>query len=93
MSAALCEALGTDDVDLVDLRTVSPTLAKSVFDHGVPVVGDPEHASQVRRQLVKSDTETPSPRERLDTALAKIDTHLDGDGTGVPVASDSKDGG
>lgn len=93
LSADLSDALGTDDVDLVDLHAVSPALASSIFDHGILLVGNLERAAELRRQVTAADIETQSPRERLDTALARIDSHLDGDDTAVPVAGESENGG
>lgn len=93
LSADLSETLETDDADLVDIRTVSPELAASIFDHGLLLVGDTEHAAELRRTLVAADPATQSPRERLDAALARIDAHLEGDDTGVPASGDSEDEG
>lgn len=73
LSADISETLGTDDVDLVDLHTVSPTLAAAIFENGVLLVGEQEHATELRRQLAAADSEQPSPRERLDEALDRID--------------------
>lgn len=92
LSADLSEALGTDDVDLVDLRTVSPSLADSIFERGVLLVGDRDDATDRREELTAAAGEQPSPRERLDAALAKIDAHLDADESGVPAAGESDDG-
>lgn len=92
LSADLSEALGTDDVDLVDLHTVSPSLAASIFEHGVLLVGDRDDAADRREELTAADGERPSPRERLDAALAKIDAHLDADESGVPAAGEPDDG-
>lgn len=78
LSADLSDALGTDDVDLVDLQTVSPELAEAIFDQGVLLVGDPEHAADLQRQLIVPASSDQSPRERLDAALARIDEHLGG---------------
>lgn len=78
LSADLSEALGTDEIDLVDLRTVSPKLAEAVFDQGVLLVGEPEHAATLRNELTRSESTDRSPRERFDAAVAKIDAHLSG---------------
>ncbi|WP_197409670.1 type VII toxin-antitoxin system MntA family adenylyltransferase antitoxin, partial [Haloferax profundi] len=40
LSADLSENLGTDDVDLVDVHTLTPRVAKSVFDDGILLVGE-----------------------------------------------------
>jgi predicted nucleotidyltransferase len=39
LGAELALELGTDDVDVVDLRRTSPAVARSVLDHGVRLVG------------------------------------------------------
>ena len=93
LGADLSEALETDDVDLVDINTVSPALAASIFDHGLLLVGDLEYAIEQRRAIVGDEMETRSPRERLDAALAKIDAHLDGGEAEVPVSGSSEDDG
>lgn len=78
LSADLSEALGTDRVDLVDLRTVTPTLAATVFDQGVLLVGDRDRVRALRDELAATDSTDRSPRERFDDAIAKIDEHLGG---------------
>lgn len=78
LSAALSETLGTDDVDLVDLQTVSPEFADPIFDRGILLVGDPEHVLDLRNQLVGTGSPDQSPRERFDAAVARIDEHLSG---------------
>lgn len=89
LSADLSHALGTNDVDLVDLHTASPALASSIFDTGVLLVGDERHASELREELAASEVDRQTPRDRFDSALARIDSHLDGDSSAVPVAGDS----
>jgi Nucleotidyltransferase domain. len=93
LSADLSDALETDDVDLVDLHTVSPALAAAIFENGVLIVGTVEHATELRRQLTARESDQQSPRDRLDAALARIDDHLGDDGAGVPAAGDTKDDG
>lgn len=78
MSADLSDALDTDDVDLIDLQTVSPELAESIFEQGVLLIGDPDHATTIRNQLTAAESTDRSPRERFDAAIAKIDEHLGG---------------
>lgn len=75
LSADLSETLGTDDVDLVDVRTCPPPLAERIFE-GVLLVGEPGHAETLRRRSRASETDTRSPRERLDASIARIDEHL-----------------
>lgn len=89
LSTDLSETLETDAVDLVDVRTVSPELATAIFESGLLLVGDHEDAIDLRRQVTPDESETRSPRERLDAALARIDDHLDGDDTEVPASGES----
>jgi predicted nucleotidyltransferase len=93
LSADLSDALETDDVDLVDLHTVSPPLAAAIFEQGVLLVGEAEHAAEVRRQLTVRESDQQSPRDRLDTALARIDDHLGDGDAGVPAAGEAEDDG
>lgn len=93
LSADLSEALETDDVDLVNINTVSPALAASIFDHGLLLVGELEHAIERRQAIVGDETETQSPREQLDASLAGTDAHLDGGEAEVPVSGRSEDDG
>lgn len=93
LSADLSDALETDDVDIIDLHTVSPPLAAAIFENGVLLVGEAEHAAERRRQLTPSESDQQSPRDRLDAALARIDDHLGDDGAGVPATGDTEDNG
>lgn len=93
LSADLSNALSTDEVDLVDLHAVSPALAATIFDHGVLLIGDQERADELRRQVTVVDSETQSPRERLDTALARINAHLGDDDVAVPATGESENDG
>ena len=93
LSADLSDALETDDVDIVDLRTVSPSLAAAIFESGVLLVGEAEHAAERRRQFTARGSDQQSPRDRLDAALARIDDHLSDDGAGVPATGDTEDNG
>lgn len=80
LSTALSEALATDEVDLVDLRTVSPDLAATIFDRGVLLVGEADRATDLRDELTAAASSNRSPRERLDSAIDRIDEHLGGSG-------------
>ena len=91
LSADLSDALETDDVDPVDLHTVSPPLAAAIFENGILLVGESEHAAELRRQLTACESDQQSPRDRLDTALARIDDHLGDGDTGVPAAGEPED--
>jgi predicted nucleotidyltransferase len=93
LSADLSDALETDDVDLVDLHTVAPPLAAAIFEDGVLLVGDTEHATELRRQLTASGDDQQSPRDRLDAALERIDHHLGDGDAGVPAAGEAEDDG
>jgi predicted nucleotidyltransferase len=93
LSADLSDALETDAIDLVDLHTVSPSLAASIFENGVLLVGDAEHAGDLRHQLLAGETDQQSPRERLDAALDRIDDHLGDGDAGVPAAGEREDNG
>ncbi|QGA81940.1 Minimal nucleotidyltransferase [Halomicrobium sp. LC1Hm] len=93
LSAELSDVLETNDVDLVDLHAVSPSLATSIFENGVLLVGEAEHATELRRQLTVPEDDQQSPRERLDAALERIDDHLGDSDTGVPAAGESEDSG
>lgn len=93
LSADLSQALDTDDVDLVDLQTVSPSLASSIFEQGILLVGDREAAAELRQRLTATDSDPQSPRERLDSAMAKIDAHLDPDDGTVPVTGEAESDG
>ncbi|ADQ69105.1 nucleotidyltransferase protein [Halogeometricum borinquense DSM 11551] len=88
LSADLSDALGTDDVYLVDIHTLSPSVAASVFEAGVLRIGDVAHAEDLRQRVTNTDAPDQSPRERFDTALAKIDDHLGGSGV---TATDGND--
>lgn len=72
LSVALSEALETDDIDLVDTHTLSPSLRRSVLNTGTVLVGS---ESAVRDELRPGPTEG-SPRERVDAAIRRIDEHL-----------------
>lgn len=93
LSTELSTALATDDVDLVDLQTVSPALASSIFDTEILLVGDVERAAELRRRLVDTTDEASSPRERLDSAMERIDGHLDSDDGTIPVTGEAKNDG
>jgi len=66
--------LETDDTDLVDVHSASPGLARSIFENGVLVYGEPDRAEALASQLCTEPER--SPRERIDDALERIDQHL-----------------
>ena len=77
LGADLALALGTDDIDVVDLRRASPSLVRAVFRDGDRLVGTEAEASQLREALLADEDDDPrSPAERFDEALAAIDDHL-----------------
>ena len=75
----------------MDLHTVSPALAAAIFETGVLLVGEQDHATELRRRLTAPESEIQSPRERLDAALDRIDDHLDESDTGVSATGDAAD--
>lgn len=73
----LALALGTDDVDVVDLRSAPPALVRAVVRNGERLVGGEEAAERLREErLDRADEESRAPAERFDDALAAIDDHL-----------------
>jgi len=77
LGADLALTLGTDDVDVVDLRSAPPALVRAVFRDGVRLVGSERTARRLRAELlddVKEDSR--SPAERFDDALAAVNDHL-----------------
>lgn len=92
LSADLSRTLETDAVDLVDLRTASSSVLSSVFEDGILLVGDPEDVTTLREQLDTPPRETPSPRERMDRALANIDAHLEGQSRAPARGDANRDG-
>lgn len=75
----LALALGTDDIDIVDLRSASPTLVRAVFRTGERIVGSERAAGELREELRNADGDRDSqrsPTERFDDALAAIEDHL-----------------
>lgn len=78
ISAEIAEALGTDNVDVVDLHSLSPSIARSVFENGVLLVGSVERAETLRKRLIEEPESNPdrAPRDRIDDALRRIDEHL-----------------
>lgn len=75
LSADVSEALGRDDVDVVDVHSLTPSLARSVAEHGVVLVGDRGRADRLLGRTATDDADQ-SPRERLAESLRRIDEHL-----------------
>jgi len=75
LGVALTRALGTDDVDVVDLDTVRPAVGYSALVDGRLLVGDTERAEELKTQF---DRERDPPtrqerRERFDDALERLE--------------------
>lgn len=66
--------LNREDVDLIDIRSASNSLAQAVFDTGVLLYGEPERAEQLKKRVGESDDR--HPRDRLDSAIEQMDEHL-----------------
>lgn len=70
----LTAALGTDDVDVVDLQTVRPAVGYSALADGTVLVGDSERVAELsarfdRKRECSTSTER---RERFDDALGRL---------------------
>lgn len=77
LGADLAVALGTDDIDVVDLRSAPKSIVSAAFDDGTILVGDERDASQLQATLLADDeVSTRSPADRLDDVIADIDDHL-----------------
>jgi predicted nucleotidyltransferase len=76
LGADVSEALGTDDVDLLDVHALSASLARSVFEEGVLIIGEPERVQALRQRLVDDERDERSPRRELDESLQRTDEHL-----------------
>ncbi|PSQ55938.1 nucleotidyltransferase domain-containing protein [Halobacteriales archaeon SW_8_68_21] len=77
LGADLALALGTDDVDVIDLRSASQSLVRAVFREGDRIVGSESDADQLRSVLLdETDSDPRTPGERFDDALTAIDDHL-----------------
>jgi predicted nucleotidyltransferase len=77
LGADLALALGTDDVDVIDLRAASPSLVRAVLRDGERLVGTKADVRRLRASLLDDGEVDPrSPAERFDDALAAIDDHL-----------------
>lgn len=77
LGADLALALGTDDVDVVDLESASPSLVRAVFRDGDRLVGSESDTARLRTALLDdTDPDPRTPRERFDDALDAVDDHL-----------------
>ncbi len=93
LSVELSEALEADNVDLVDLHAVSPQLATTIFEQGILLVGETEHATELDRRLTAYDPDQQSPCERLDAALDRIDDHHSDDDIEISATDNAEDNG
>lgn len=71
----LTRALGTDDVDVVDLDGVRPEVGRSALDHGLVIVGDPNRADRLSTRFERRATRPSRDerRERFDDVLARLE--------------------
>ena len=77
LGADLALALGTDDVDVVDIETAPTSLVRTIFRDGDRLVGSETEAHRLRAAIVEgTEEDLRSPAERFDDALAAIDDHL-----------------
>ena len=77
LGSDLALALGTDDVDVIDLQSASPSLVRAVFRDGDRLAGSKDDARRLRKVLLDDvEIDNRSPAERFDEALTAIDDHL-----------------
>jgi len=67
-------ALGTDDVDVIDLQSVRPAVGYSALTRGTVLVGDSERAEALVAQFDRERDRSTSTerRERFDDALGRL---------------------
>jgi predicted nucleotidyltransferase len=93
LSVDLSDELNTDDVDLVDLNTVSQPLATAIFENGILLVGNSDHVAELRCELTTNENDQQTPRDRLETALDRINDHLDTDESGLSATNEVESDG
>ena len=74
----LSQALGTDDLDLVDLDTVRPAVGLSALQDATLLVGDHERREQLVLEFERQ-AETPTAdqrRDRFDAALDRLEERV-----------------
>ena len=69
------DVLDRDDVDIVDVHSLSGSLARTVLADGVRIYGMSARVESLREQL-DTELDDRSPRERLDEAIERMDEHL-----------------
>ena len=71
----LTGALGTDDLDVIDLQTVRPAVGYSALSHGTVLVGDSKRAEELLAQFNRERERSTSTerRERFDDALGRLE--------------------
>lgn len=76
LSASVSEELGTDDIDLVDVHSLSPSLTRSVFGDGLVLLGTVDRAETLRKSIMGDEDDGRSASDRFDDAVRRIDEHL-----------------
>ena len=74
----LSQALGTDDLDLVDLETVRPEVGLSALQDSLVLVGDDVRVDSLISQLERQ-AEIPTAdqrRDRFDAALDRLEERV-----------------
>ncbi|ESS09274.1 MAG: putative nucleotidyltransferase [uncultured archaeon A07HN63] len=74
----LSQALGTDDLDLVDLDTVRPAVGLSALQDATLLVGDQDRRDQLVSEFERR-AETPTAdqrRDRFDAALERLEERV-----------------
>ncbi|MFO7833920.1 MAG: nucleotidyltransferase domain-containing protein [Halohasta sp.] len=74
LGANLACALGTDDIDVVDLQRVRPAVGYSALRSGTVIVGDAKRAEELLAQFDSERERSTSAerRERFDNALDRL---------------------
>lgn len=75
LSAEL-SVVAPSELDLVDIHAASPTVARSIIDHGCVLVGEESRLAELRTQLVDEDAPQRPARERFDEHLDRIENLL-----------------
>lgn len=77
LGADLALAVGTDDIDVIDLTTASPSLVRAALRDGERLVGSEADIERLHETLrTDAESDQRSPAERFDDALRAIDDHL-----------------